>query len=352
MANPTGRVELSVDVLGTPGPEGPPGEKGDRGDTGPRGVKGEKGLRGQRGYEGARGPIGVPGLPGVIGPRGHPGDTKLTGEELSRITKNVSSEVLGQVMKRMEELEARLEALVLEQNCTCNVDNNQSRCGIFSPNWRLVAYINTTQGPGQCPSGLVEHVNSTINQSACGRSIDVGCSSVTYPAGGSYTNICGQVRGYQFSSPNAFTGASGHSINDAYVDGISVTRGNPRKHVWTYTSYFHEQFTDSNYDGCLCQQSKSSSSYYSRVFSFVGQDYYCETAFANGTGTDRIAWENPLWDGAGSTCGNEGRCCATFGWFHKTVSPSTSDYIEVRWCADQARSNEDVLTDLVEIWVM
>ena len=128
MANPTGRVELSVDVLGTPGPEGPPGEKGVRGDIGSRGVKGEKGLKGQRGYEGPSGPIGVPGLPGVIGPRGHPGDTELTGEEFSRITKNVSTEVLGQVMKRMKELETRLEAL--EQNCTCNVHFNQIKCGI------------------------------------------------------------------------------------------------------------------------------------------------------------------------------------------------------------------------------
>ena len=35
VANPTGRVELSVDVLGTPGPQGPQGDKGENGDTGP-----------------------------------------------------------------------------------------------------------------------------------------------------------------------------------------------------------------------------------------------------------------------------------------------------------------------------
>lgn len=43
--------------------------------------------------------------------------------------------------------------------------------------------------------------------------------------------------------------------------------------------------------------------------------------------------------------------CYIFGWFHKTVFPSTLDTIEVRSCADQQRSNEDVLTDLVEIWL-
>ena len=60
VANPTGRVELSVDVLGTPGPQGQPGKKGERGNIGPRGVKGEKGVKGDRGYEGPRGPVGVP----------------------------------------------------------------------------------------------------------------------------------------------------------------------------------------------------------------------------------------------------------------------------------------------------
>ena len=117
----------------------------------------------------------------MIGPRGHPGDTKLSEEEFSRVTSNVSLEVLGQVMKRVAELEAAVH------NLSCNAQISQSsRCGIFSTNWRRVAYIDTTQGLGQCPSGLVEHVNSTTNQRVCGRSTDSGCSSVTYPAGGRY----------------------------------------------------------------------------------------------------------------------------------------------------------------------
>ena len=253
-------------------------------------------------------------------------------------------------MKRVAELEAKLSNVSELASVNQNRLQTLVRCGIFSPNWRRVAYIDTTQGPGQCPSGLVEHVNSTTNQRVCGKSTNRGCSSVTYPAGGSYTNICGRVRGYQDDSPNAFNAGLGHSINGLYVDGISITRGSPRQHVWTYTSYWHEMHNESQYDVCLCR--RSNSSYYSNISSFVGQTYYCETAFATTSRSNRIAWENPLWDGAGSTCGTGGQCCATFGWFHKTVHPSTSDHIEVRWCADQDRNNEDVLTELVEIWVM
>ena len=486
VANRTGRVELSIDVVGIPGPHGPPGEKGESGNMGPRGVKGEKGMKGQVGLQGLRGPVGEPGtpgadgLPGVIGPQGYPGDTELTEEEFSRIARNVSAEVLDQVMKKVNDaldavgaanktiakledkvldqvmkkvndaldavgaanktiakLEdkvldqvmkkvndaldavgaanktiAKLEDKVLDQvmkkvndaldavgaanktiaeledkvlnqvmkklndaldavgaanKTIAKLEDKLStlsqvvsghgsllqylqsfhpHCGISSPNWRRVAYIDTTHGPGQCPSGLVEHVNSTTNQRACGRSTDVGCSSVTYPTGGSYTNICGRVRGYQFNSANAFDGSRGNSINDPHVDGISITRGNPRQHVWTYVAYWYEGIPSD----CPCDQTNTSD--YSRVPSFVGRDFYCETPFATRGGTERIAWENPLWDGAGSACGTGGQCCATFGWFNKTVSPSTSDHIEVRWCADQDRSNEDVLTELVEIWVM
>ena len=192
-------------------------------------------MKGQAGLEGPRGPVGVPGtpgahgLPGVIGPRGHPGDTELTEEEFSRIDSNVSSEVLDQVMKKVAELEAKLSSVSVLAAVNHNQLQTFVKCGIFSPNWRRVAYIDTTQGPGQCPSGLVERINFTTNQRACGRSTDKGYSSVTYPAGGSYTNICGRVRGYQFKTPNAFEGLRENLINDSYVDSISITRGSPRQ---------------------------------------------------------------------------------------------------------------------------
>ena len=370
VANPTGRVELSVDVVGTPGPQGPPGEKGERG-LGPRGVKGLKGMKGQIGLEGPRGPVGQPGtpgahgLPGAIGPQGHPGGTELSDDEFSRIASNVSSEVLDRVMaivnegldvvgagnnSALSDLEGKLTSLsavvTRHGDVLQYLQPFHTHCGISSPNWRRVVYIDGTQGPGQCPSGLMEHAHS-INQRACGRStwFASGCSSVTYPAGGIYTNICGRVRGYQFYSPNGFEPSRGNSINAPYVDGISITRGNPRQHVWTYTAYWYE-----GYVNCPCGQTNTSD--YSGVPDFVGRDFYCETAFATSYGSERIAWENPLWDGAGSTCGTGGQCCATFGWFHKTVHPSTSDHIEVRWCGDQPKRNEDVLTELVEIWVM
>ena len=108
VASPTGRVELNIDVVGTPGPQGPRGERGGNGSPGPRGAKGDAGVSGRDGMDGLRGPVGEPGLPGVIGPRGHPGIGVLTEAEFCRIRKNVTSAVMGMVMHKLTELEYRL----------------------------------------------------------------------------------------------------------------------------------------------------------------------------------------------------------------------------------------------------
>ena len=51
------------------------------------------------------------------------------------------------------------------------------------------------------------------------------------------------VVAYQFGSPNAFW-LSGHSlqtIDGAYVDGVSLTYGNPRQHIWTFAAALDER---------------------------------------------------------------------------------------------------------------
>ena len=50
-----------------------------------------------------------------------------------------------------------------------------------------------------------------------------------------YSKVCGKVRGYQKGTTKALTGHAGiRSIDGPYVDGVSITLGQPRKHIWTY----------------------------------------------------------------------------------------------------------------------
>ena len=362
--NPTGSLQLNVDVLGVPGPQGPTGEKGDKGEIGRTGNKGNKGQRGtigldgppgpvgragspgppgrqgQQGPDGPPGPRGVAGLQGPPGPRGHPGDTDLTKEEFNRVTTTVTTQVINlmnhsDTLKTIKELTERLALVETSSCCKCNTTGP----------WRRVVYINPTLY-NICPSGLRKVSIPNTNKQACGGTVHRGCSSVIFTVDQNYTDICGIVQGYQFYSPNAFEGISdlGKTINDPYVDGISITQASPRRHVWTYAAYYHE----GRVDMCPCAISDGNVTH--RPPSFVGDDYYCETA-SRAPQVNRILWEDPLWDGKDCTR-PEDRCCQRFGWFHKTV-PSSDDHIELRWCVDQELiTNEDIFVDLAEIWVM
>ena len=319
VTSPAGRVTL--DVVGVPGPEGPKGDQGGIGIQGVKGDSGEKGMKGARGYPGERGPVGVPGHPGAIGPRGYPGDTVLNEDVCRKVTETIQKNISSQ----LDHINTFIK----------DIKSTFTKCGIYSLNWRRVTYIDTTQGT-TCPDGLREVTNSALNKTACGRTVNVGCTSLKFPIGYKYDHICGRASGYEKGSPDAFGHSGGKSIDDDYVDGISITRGYPRKHVWTYAAGVHETEHPAQYR-CPCSHNGTSF-----VPGFVGNNYYCENGFDT--------WTDPLWDGAG--CKADGnKCCDAYGWFYQS-NLSTSDDIEVRWCGNEARSNEDVFTDLVEIWVL
>ena len=347
--NPTG--SLQVDVVGVPGPQGPPGEKGDKGNKGRRGTIGLKGSQGPVGQSGSPGPQGIrghpgldgpPGSPGVAGlqgppgPRGHPGDTDLSKEEFNRVTTTVTTQVINLMnysdnLKTIKELTERLQLVETSSDYKCNITGP----------WRRVVYINPTLY-NSCPSGLRKVSIPNTNKQACGGTVDRGCSSVNFTVDLNYTDVCGIVQGYQFGTPDAFHRDDLKTIDDTYVDGITLTQGSPRRHVWTYAAYAHEERVDK----CPCAIPQGNATH--PPPNFIGEDYYCETGRVSVE--SGVAWEDPLWDGKGCS-GPEDRCCQRFGWFHKTV-PSSDDHIELRWCVDHIRMGEDIFADLVEIWVM
>ena len=81
---------------------------------------------------------------------------------------------------------------------------------------------------------------------------------------------------------------------------------------------------------------------------FVGNSYFCDTAPETRSADDTTTFyrEDPLWDGMG--CG-DGNACPP--WFSAHLGSSTTDDIEMRLCRDEARLNEDVTAELIEIYV-
>ena len=47
--------------------------------------------------------------------------------------------------------------------------------------------------------------------------------------------MCGRAKGYQKGSPDTFHDNE-QPIDSHYVDGLSITHGNPRQHIWTYAA--------------------------------------------------------------------------------------------------------------------
>ena len=51
------------------------------------------------------------------------------------------------------------------------------------------------------------------------------------------SHICGRIIGHQFGIPDAFSNYFQYTrIEDPYVDGVVITRGTDKEHVWTFAA--------------------------------------------------------------------------------------------------------------------
>ena len=221
-------------------------------------------------------------------------------------------------------------------------------CDVTGP-WVKLTSWDIAESGTSCPNGLQLFVNGTV--SACGLPDGTPVSCQSFPLLSSpvqYTQVCGRMIGYQKGSTDGFWGPQGSGINDPYVDGVSITRGSPRQHIWTYAAGVQENLFIPYQYQCPCVNGSTHA-----PPPFVGSDYYCESgcpAYWDGT-TFHAA--DPLWDGEG--CGSlEPDCCAPPGlpWFHKVFDPPTSDYIEMRMCTEEGSDGENVLLSSYEIYVL
>ena len=331
---------------------------------------------------------GLPGRDGMPGPQGPPGICACS--ELSKIVdsntalKNTLEESLQNLTNSLVEALGRIQQEIATTNsgqpCSlglssshpttssreilqCNpsaqsgyywlnsntTESREVYCAMdttycnITGGWMRLAYFNMTEPGASCPTSL-RQIDTPAK--LCGRLTAPGCSGITFPTDGiRYSKVCGQARGYQYNSISAF-GESSNNIDTTYVEGVSITYGFPRQHLWTYAVGLSD---DDNHDGgrhnCPCATPPGGN-----PPAFVGQDYYCESGF---TGAYRasLALDDPLWDGDG--CGPGNNCCNQTGlpWFYRTLSQEVGDDIEVRLCANSGTGDEEVYVELVEIFV-
>uniref|UniRef100_A0A1X7SW39 Fibrinogen C-terminal domain-containing protein n=1 Tax=Amphimedon queenslandica TaxID=400682 RepID=A0A1X7SW39_AMPQE len=235
----------------------------------------------------------------------------------------------------------------------CNME--KLLCGLKGDSWTRLAYLDMTDATENCPSGFRLYQSGGVR--ACGRATSSGgsCVSVQFPSNGiSYSQVCGRVVGYQYGTPDAADPRPIiNDINSHYIDGVSITRGSPRQHVWTLMAGLNEgglHYNDGRFN-CPCSQGSTQNS---TLQSFIGNDYFCESGnpATDGTHQSILYASDPLWDRKG--CGSlEGDCCAAPGlpWFNKVLGTNTTDYLELRVCSSQGSSDEDVPVSFYELYV-
>lgn len=230
---------------------------------------------------------------------------------------------------------------VSQQYC----DMERQGCGTTG-GWMRVANLDMTDPNQNCPPGLRL---ITSPKRLCGRPGPRGCVSVTYNTLGiPYSKVCGRVIGYQDKSPDGFIRyiISRTSIDQVYADGVSITHGSPRQHIWTFVCAHSERTTVYHRETCPCI-----SGFTGTVPPYIGQNYFCDTGSHNPIGIGRFFTEDPLWDGEG--CGPLSTCCSFNSppWFCTELNQITSDDIELRLCGDESTSNEDTPLETIELYV-
>ena len=189
-------------------------------------------------------------------------------------------------------------------------------CGTVTGGLTRVAVLNNETRPQLC----TEDFSTEIENTRCVRSTeDPGCSNIVFPVMNiSYSHICGRVQAFWFGTPGGFTGNERFSatINDNYVDGISLTYGTSNKtHIWTF----------------IADKFRSNQNCSRQVPGYVGDQYSClNDAF--------------------SCTSSSSSCYSPF--FRLLQQPVTED-IELRLCRDQhrQRDNEGIYLGNSEIYV-
>uniref|UniRef100_A0A1X7ULT6 Uncharacterized protein n=1 Tax=Amphimedon queenslandica TaxID=400682 RepID=A0A1X7ULT6_AMPQE len=154
--------------------------------------------------------------------------------------------------------------------------------------WTRLAYLDMSDATQNCPSGFRLYQSGGVR--ACGRPVTSSgsCVSVQFPSNGiSYSQICGRVFGHSYETPDAvnteFATNNHNNINGDYVDGISITRGSPRQHVWTLIATGVDTLFKGGIYNCPCTNGSTQVTQ-----SFVGSHYFCEGAGGN--------FNDVLWD--------------------------------------------------------
>ena len=263
---------------------------------------------------------------------------------------------LDRIESKQSELNHRVatssDLLKVQQNITMEIQNASDyvveyshtyECG-GTRGWQRVVYLDMSDPNNNCPSGWSL---TSYSKRTCGKAntTHLTCHSAFFPVSrGSYTSVCGSIIAYQYGHLDAFevyNDRRATNINEAYVNGVSLTHGSPRQHIWTFAAGSTED--DNDDEACPCD-----TTFNIQIPFFVGEDYFCESGVSSGS-TSGFHPDDPLWDGEG--CTGSSSCCSFNNppYFVKQLPITTSDALEARICLYDG--DEDSPVQFIELYV-
>ena len=189
-----------------------------------------------------------------------------------------------------------------------------------STGWMRVAELDVNN----CSPGLRHEITNSDNTCVVIED-NASCTEIIYPVYNlTYTQIAGQIRGYQVWSSDGFVSRSAivrpiHFVDlkTNYLDGVSISTNG--QHIWSFAA------------GCNCLNTHNKPT-------IIGQDYTCDGVEASESVYNELLW-------ASQQCGKNST------WFYKVLPPTTTD-IKVRICRDQFREDEDLAIKKLELYIL
>ena len=214
-----------------------------------------------------------------------------------------------------------------------------------------MAHVNMSQSDATCPQGLTQRTLSGLT--LCGRNNTKsgGCQSTVFSTLGlNYSQVCGQLRGYQFGAPDGFYPYyvnPSFTIDNLYVDGVSITYGSaPRKHIWTYANGQGSHIVPMKLIALAIMQVVT---FHLILLAVTTTVRLVLMAFTHvviyglihcGTGSNVLVRRLP------AACAHP-----NMPWFNKTLSETTTEDIELRVCAHKSIKSEDTPLQVIELFV-
>lgn len=240
---------------------------------------------------------------------------------------------------------------------------NITECG--GGEWTKIIQFDLSKGD-QCPSNwqLVNHQG----KKGCDSKVNGACSPVFMNVGNvKFSSVCGRAIGYQIAFPDAFAVGTTPMIDRLYVDGLSITYGFPREHVWTYAVGASKDFLfDGKTANCPCDKGEPQPR-------FVGEHMYCDSGHRVSTQAEIEQFSGPnlyteihnqtLWT---DQCGEEkaNTCCqdqttphdwddlVNPPWFRRDdLKIKDNSFFEIRLCTHEIDMQEGALITAMDLYV-